>query len=251
MGRLEGRVCLITGAGNGIGRAIASRFAHEGASVILADIDGEAADAAATALREESLVARAEHVDVTKGQDVTALLRRIEREFDRLDVVVNNAGVNIRTDFRHLTDADWERLRDVNLDGVIRIARDSFELLRRSGHGSLINVASIMGHRGLRQVTAYSATKGAVAALTRGLAVEYAPFNIRVNTLAPGFIETEMTSRILKVPQINKALLERTAMRRFGTPDDMAGPALFLASDDSGYVTGAEIAVDGGMMASL
>jgi NAD(P)-dependent dehydrogenase (short-subunit alcohol dehydrogenase family) len=251
MGRLEGRVCLITGAGNGIGRAIASRFAHEGASVILADIDGEAADAAATALREESLTARAERVDVTKGQDVTALLRGIEREFDRLDVVVNNAGVNIRTDFRHLTDADWERLRDVNLDGVIRIARDSFELLRRSGHGSLINVASIMGHRGLRQVTAYSATKGAVAALTRGLAVEYAPFNIRVNTLAPGFIETAMTSRILKVPQINKALLERTAMHRFGTPDDMAGPALFLASDDSGYVTGAEIAVDGGMMASL
>src|SRR6202008_3482205 len=120
----------------------------------------------------------------------------------------NNAGLNVRSDFRHLSDADWVKIREVNLDGVVRVARDGFELLRDSGRGSLINVASIMSHRGLRQLTAYSATKGAVSALTRGLAVEYAPFNIRVNALARGFIETALTERVLRIQAFSSALLE-------------------------------------------
>ena len=127
----------------------------------------------------------------------------------------------------------------------------AFELLKASGQGSLINVSSIMGHRGLRQLAGYSATKGAVSALTRALAVEYAPYNIRVNTLAPGYIETALTERFLKNPLVSKALLDKTPMRRFGTPDDIARAALFLASADSLYVTGAELAVDVGMSAGL
>jgi NAD(P)-dependent dehydrogenase (short-subunit alcohol dehydrogenase family) len=251
MGRLDGRICLVTGGGNGIGRAIGRRFAAEGGTVVLADIDGDAALAAAAEIRANGGHATGVKVDVAKGQDVTALFRQIDGEHGKLDVVINNAGVTQRSEFRHLTDADWERVRDVNLDGVVRIARDSFELMRKSGRASLVNVSSIMGHRGLRQLAAYSATKGAVTALTKAIAIEYAAFGIRVNAIAPGFIETAMTKRVLSVPQINKALIERTALKRFGTADDIAGAALFLASDDSAYVTGAEIAVDGGMRASL
>ena len=249
--RLDGRIALVTGAANGIGRAIARRFAAEGADVQVADVDGEAAEIAAQGIRAEGGAATAVAADVSRGQDVSAMFRAVEAAHGRLDVLVNNAGLNVRADFRHLSDADWVRIREVNLDGVVRVARDGFALLRASGRGSLINVASIMSRRGLRQLTAYSATKGAVSALTRGLAVEYAPFNIRVNALAPGFVETALTERVLRNALVSKALIDQTPLRRFGTPEDMAAAALFFASDESAFVTGAELAVDGGMSASL
>ncbi len=249
--RLAGKIAVVTGAGNGIGGAIAAVFAAEGAHVYVTDVDGAAAEAAAAALRAQQLQASALTVDVTRGQDVTHLMRTLAGAHGRIDVLVNNAGLNILSDFRNMTDADWVRIREVNLDGVMRIARDGFDLLRASGKGSLINVASVMGNRGLRPLAAYSATKGAVAALTRGLAVEYAPFHIRVNTLAPGYAETKLTQRALKLPQFRQALIDKTPMRRFGLPEEMAKAALFLASDDASYVTGAELAVDGGMSAAL
>lgn len=251
MERLKDKVALVTGAGAGIGRAIAGLFAAEGAHVYVTDINGEAAGQVAEALKGQGLAATAMTVDVSRGQDVSALFREVERAFGRADVVVNNAGLNVRGDFRHLSDADWERIREVNLDGVVRVARDAFGLLKASGAGSLINVSSIMGRRGLRQLAGYSATKGAVSALTRALAVEYAPYNIRVNTLAPGYIDTALTERFLKNPLVSKALLDKTPMRRFGTPEEIARAALFFASADSLYVTGAELAVDGGMTAGL
>jgi NAD(P)-dependent dehydrogenase (short-subunit alcohol dehydrogenase family) len=251
MGRLTDRIALITGAANGIGRAVATLFASEGAHVHIADIDTAAATTLAATLADAGHQATAHAMDVTRGQDVLATFRTIKAAHGHLDVIVNNAGLNVRGDFRHLSDADWVAIREVNLDGVLRIARDGFDLLKAAKSGSLVNVASIMGHRGVRQLTAYSATKGAVAALTRGLAVEYAPYNIRVNTLAPGFIETAMTERVLRNPLFNKALIDQTPMKRFGTPDDIARAALFFASDDSLFVTGAELAVDGGMSAAL
>jgi len=134
---------------------------------------------------------------------------------------------------------------------VVRVARDTFDLMKASGRASLVNVSSIMGQRGLRPLAAYSATKGAVTALTKGLAVEYAPFAIRVNALAPGYVETALTERVLRIPQAAKALLDRTQLKRFGTPEEIARAALFLASDDASYVTGAELVVDGGMAAAL
>ncbi|MEM9359716.1 MAG: glucose 1-dehydrogenase [Pseudomonadota bacterium] len=251
MTRLQDRIALVTGSGAGIGEAIAKLFAQEDATVFVADVDGENAARVATAISESGGRAFAVTCDVSKGQHISNLFRSIETDHGRLDIVANNAGLNVRGDFRHMSDADWETIREVNLDGVVRIARDGFELMRKSGNASLINLASIMGHRGLRQLAGYSATKGAVSALTRALAVEYAPFGIRVNALAPGFIETALTRRVLRNPMINKALIDQTPLRRFGNPEDIANAALFLASDESGFITGAEIAVDGGMAAGL
>lgn len=251
MDRLKDKIALITGSANGIGLATAQLFAAEGAHVYITDVDGRGAQKAAAELVAKGLKANALAVDVSRGQDVTALMRTIEQQHKRLDVVVNNAGINVRTDFRNMSDADWVKLREVNLDGMIRIARDAFPLMKAAGSASLINLASIMGHRGMRTLAAYGATKGAMSALTRGLAVEYAPFGIRVNALAPGFIETALTERVLKIEAFSKALLDRTPMRRFGTSEDVANAALFFASDESGYITGAELAIDGGMQAAL
>lgn len=251
MGRLQGKIALVTGAGNGIGRATAELFASDEAFVYVTDLDGAAAESVAAGIVAKGGRAAAAAMDVSKGQDVSAVLRRVQSEHGRLDVLVNNAGLNVRADFRHMTDADWVKIREVNLDGVVRVARDAFDLLRASPSASLINVASIMGSRGLRQLTGYSATKGAVVALTKGLAFEYAPFKIRVNTLSPGYIETALTERILRNPAFEKWLIDRTLMKRLGTVEDIAKAALFLASDDSGYMTGSELVVDGGMTASL
>lgn len=251
MQRLKDKIALVTGSGAGIGGAVAKLFAEEGAHVYVTDIDGEGAAKAAAELTDKGLSATAMTVDVSRGQDVTALMRAIEQQHRRLDIVVNNAGINVRTDFRNMSDSDWERLREVNLDGMIRIARDTFPLMKASGRASLISMASIMGHRGMRTLAAYGATKGAMSALTRGLAVEYAPFNIRVNALAPGFIETALTERVLKIKAFSDALLSQTPLGRFGTSEDVAQAALFFASDESSFITGAELAVDGGMAAGL
>ena len=251
MSRLENKIALVTGAGAGIGAAMARVFAGEGAVVIVSDVNSAAAESQAVSINEAGGRAQAMGLDVSKGQDVTAAFHRIKESHGRLDVIVNNAGLNVRGDFRHMSDADWTTIREVNLDGVVRIARDGFDLMKASGNASLINLASIMGHRGLRQLAGYSATKGAVAALTRALAVEYAPYGIRVNALAPGFIETALTERVLRNPMINKALIDQTPLRKFGTPEDVARAALFFASDEAAFVTGAELAVDGGMAAGL
>lgn len=251
MARLKDKIALVTGSAAGIGLATIERLAAEGAHVYVTDVDGAGAEKAAAGLVGRGLQATAMTVDVSRGQDVTALVRAIEQQHGRLDVVVNNAGINVRTDFRNMSDADWVKLREVNLDGMVRIARDTFPLMKASGNASLINLASIMGHRGMRTLAAYGATKGAMSALTRGLAVEYAPFGIRVNALAPGFIETALTERVLRIEAFSRALLEQTPLRRFGSGEDVANAVLFFASDESAYITGAELAIDGGMQAAL
>lgn len=251
MARLKDKIALVTGAGAGIGRGIAEHFAKEGAFVYVTDINGQNAESVATEITAKGLYATSATMDVSKGQDVTALMARIKKEHGLIDVLVSNAGLNVRGDFRHISDADWVKIREVNLDGVVRIARDGFELLRQSPSPSLIHIASIMGSKGLRQLAGYSATKGAVVALTKALAVEYAPFKIRVNALSPGFVETALTERALRNQIFEKWLVDRTLLKRLGTVEDIAKAALFLASDESSYMTGAELVIDGGMIAGL
>lgn len=251
MARLSGKIAMVTGSGGGIGAAIAHRFAAEGAHVWVTDINGEAAEQTVRDIKAGGGAATAMAVDVSKGQDVTALFRNIGSAHGYVDVVVNNAGILVRGEVRQLSDAEWTKLREVNLDAILRISRDALPLLRKSKSASLINISSIMAHRGLRPLAAYTATKGAVTALTKGLAVEYAPFNIRVNAIAPGYVETAITDRLLKLPPVKQALIDKTPMGRLGRPEDMTGAAVFFASDDSLYCTGSELAVDGGMGAGL
>jgi cyclopentanol dehydrogenase len=251
MARLSGKVAIVTGSGIGIGQAIAKRFAAEGAHVWVTDINVDTATATAVAINAAGGQATAMRIDVSKGQDLTALVRNVAQAHGFADILVNNAGILIRGEVRSLSDEDWVKLREVNIDGVLRLSRDCLPLLRKSKSASIINISSIMANRGLRPLAAYTATKGAVTALTKGLAVEYAPFNIRVNSISPGYVETAITDRLLKLPPVRKALVDKTPMGRLGTPDDMTGAAVFFASDDSLYCTGSDLIVDGGMAAGL
>ena len=251
MRRLEDKIALVTGAGAGIGRAIAETFAREGANVVVADRDGEAARKTAEAIVKSNGAAQAETVDVTDTEQVKALMQRLAATFGRLDVLVNNAGVGERSDFRHLDDAAWDKVWKTNVDGTVRCAREAFDLLKASGKASIINLSSVMATKHTRQMSVYSATKGAVSALSRSLAVEYAPYGIRVNALCPGYVETALIGRYMQKPMIAKALLTQTPLRRFGTPQDIANAALFLASDEAAYITGAGLHVDGGMNVTL
>ena len=251
MRRLEDKVALITGGGAGIGRAMAETFAREGASVVIADRDEAAAQEVADAIVKSNGAAQAYAVDVSSTDEIKALMGAIGEAHGRIDVLVNNAGVGERADFRHLDDDAWDRVWAVNVDGTVRCAREAFSLLRASGKASIVNLSSVMATKHTRQMSVYSATKGAVSALTRSLAVEYAPYGIRVNCLCPGYVETALIGRYTANPMIAKALLTQTPLRRFGTPQDIANAALFLASDEAAYVTGASLNVDGGMGTTL
>ena len=251
MQRFAGRVALVTGAGAGIGAAIAKRLAAEGAEVVVNDLSPEAAEKVAGELRASGGSALAHAGDVTRAADVSHLLDTIATTYGKLHILVNNAGLNVRSDFRHMTDDDWCKIRETNLDSAVRLSRDALPLLQAAGDSSILNVASIMATRHLRQLAAYSVTKAAIAGLSRALAVEYAAFGVRVNYLCPGFVETALTERVLRMPQLRKALVDQTPMRRFGTPDDIAKAALFLVSDDAAYITGTGLTVDGGMSVAL
>lgn len=251
MGRLADKIALITGAGGGLGLAMAKLFAAEGAHVVLADLDGEAAEAGAAAIAAAGGRAGFVRGDVTKEDDVRAMVAAAGGPGGKLHVLVNNAGNLMRADFRNMEDADWEGVLNPHLWGTIRVTRAALPLLAAAKGASVVNLSSIMAIRYLRQLSAYSTAKAAIAGLSRALAVELAPQGIRVNYLCPGFIPTAMTSRYTDHPQVSKGLLAQMPMRRFGALEEVAKAALFLASDDSSYTTGQGIMVDGGMSLNL
>lgn len=247
--RLAGKVAIVTGAGSGIGRAIAQAYVREGARVVFADINQAAAASAAASAGDGARPVRA---DVSKVDDVRAMIKETTGAFGRLDVLVNNAAVQLNdqdTRCHELDEATWDRTLRVNLDGPFFCMKYAIPEMLRAGAGSIINIASPTALRGrATELTAYSSSKGGVISLTRVAAVGYGQDKIRVNAIVPGPTETPLIADLLQDPAV-RARLEATPLGRIGRPEDLTGVAVFLASDDSAFATGAVFVVDGGSLA--
>jgi NAD(P)-dependent dehydrogenase (short-subunit alcohol dehydrogenase family) len=251
--RLKNRVTLITGAGKGIGRAIALRFAREGACVVAAEIDRISGEATLEAIRGSEGTGMFVGVDVSREDEVKAMVDQIVQQFGRIDVLVNNAAVLFHdqdTRAHELTSEIWDRTHSTNLRGVWLCSKHVLRVMLQQHSGSIIHLASPTGLTGCApRLTAYSSSKGGVAALTRTMAVDYAPDNIRVNAIVPGTIDTPMNASILGDEPTRKRLTALAPAGRLGTPEDICGLAVFLASDESQYCVGGLYMADGGLTA--
>ena len=253
-GRVEGKVALVTGAASGLGAAAARRLASEGAKVVLTDISADAGRAVADQLEDAGGTAMFSAHDVSDQGEWDRVVGEALRRFGRLDILVNNAGVSGGLQELMTLDLEaWRRVLAVNLDGVFLGLRFAGPAIARSGGGSIINISSILGKVGMAGAAAYCASKGGVALLTKAAALEWAPLGIRVNSVHPGYIETPMVSGALQqaenANEMRDMIVSRHALARFGVPREIADAVLFLASDESSFMTGAELVVDGGYTA--
>ncbi len=251
--RLEGKVAVITGTAGGVGRASALRFAAEGAAVVAADVVDDANAETVDAVVAAGGRAVAVHVDVTDDAQVASLFAVAEETYGRVDIVFNNAGVMLPGDDDAVSTPDdiVDRTLAINVKGVIAGCRHGVPALRRAGGGAIVNTASFVASVGAATPQiAYTASKGAVLALTRELAVVHAREGIRVNAISPGPLRTELLMRFLDTEAARRRRLVHIPMGRFGESDEIAGAAVFLASDEASYVTGANLAVDGGLTAA-
>ena len=274
--RLAGRIALVTGGGSGIGRAIALRFAQEGARVVVNDVKAEAAQATVDAIAASSEAPRGHPVvaDVSDSGQVRTMFAEIDRELGALDILVNNAGIaeaasgdreRIRTTgearlaelmgggpvtthwdlTQEMSDEAWHRMIGVHLNGTFFCTREALKLMARRNRGVIINMSSVAALMGLDATPHYSAAKGGILAFTRALAREVSSRGIRVNAICPGYIDTPMTAPIS--PLMQRVILSRTPMGRMGEPGEIASTALFLASDDGSYFTGQWLSPNGGL----
>ena len=243
-GRLQGKVAAITGAGRGNGRAMAEAFVREGAAVMVADLDASLARATAEELGSSAAIA----MDVRLPGDSTRMVAETVSRFGRLDVLVNNAGVIGRHDFFDVSEEEWDRVLDVNLKGSFLCAQAAARRMKEQGGGAIINIASVNAISVNPNTVPYCVSKGGVVTLTKAMALALVGHRIRVNAIGPGPVRTNLSRGRLEDPQAYAATVAHIPMGRVAEPHDLAGAATFLASEESGYVTGITLFVDGGWL---
>ena len=245
--KLEGVKALITGAASGIGKAIALRFAEEGASVFLSDINAMRLEETISQIKASGGNASGTVADVSKEDDVKHMAKLADESMGGIDVLVNNAGTATIGFMEQISDSEIERVFGVNLTGVMRVTRACVPYLKKSGRGRIINMSSVEGIRGSGMLPVYCVTKSGVIGLTMANAVELARFGMTVNAICPGPIETNMLAPMISTDELRKKMVSAVPLKRLGRPEDIAGAALFLASEDAAFITGHSLVVDGGM----
>lgn len=251
----QGHVCVVTGAGAGIGQGIAEVFAEAGCEVVIGEVNHERGESVAQALHQAYGHGQFVHTDVSKDKDCKHLIAKTLRLYGRIDTLVNNAGVNFVKPTLEMAVEDWDRVVNVDLRGTFLCSKYALEYMVEVGRGSIINIASVHTKATLGGAAPYAASKGGVAQMTASMAIEFAPYGIRINALSPGLIDTLIWKQIQDVAADKEAVrqhwFDNIPLGRVGTPREMGRVALFLASDDASYVTGANILADGGMTALL
>jgi NAD(P)-dependent dehydrogenase (short-subunit alcohol dehydrogenase family) len=246
--RLEGRVAVVTGGGSGIGVAICKAFATEGSKIIVSDIDAARAEETAGMLRQSGADANAIQADVSSEASAGTLVAETVSRHSCIDILVNNAGARIIKGVTEHTLSDWEQMIAINLTGPFLCARAAIPHMVKQGRGSIINLGSIASFMGRPNRCAYVAAKSGVLGLTRALAADLAGKNVRVNTIAPGMIASPFNQSFAESPETGEAWAGENLIGRWGQPEDIAGAAVFLASDESSFITGSEIKIEGGWL---
>lgn len=249
---LTDRVSIITGAASGIGKELAMGLAEAGSHIVIADMNMEGAERVAEQIRRLGVRTLAVHVDITNEQQIHDMVQAVMETFGRIDVLINNAGIGARIEIEQMEYKDWQRMMDVNMNSVFLVSKAVGQVMIEQRQGSIINISSISGLvvNVPQYQAAYNASKAGVIMITRSMALEWARYNIRINTIAPGYMKTEMTAKDFDEnasynPMVKK-WMELTPMHRPGTPDELQGIALYLASDASSYATGGVFVIDGG-----
>lgn len=255
--RLDGKVALVTGASYGIGFAIAKGFAEAGATIVFNDIKQELVDKGLAAYRELGIDAHGYVCDVTDEDAFGAFVKKVEAEVGIIDILVNNAGIIKRIPMTEMSAAEFRQVIDVDLNAPFIVSKAVIPSMIKKGHGKIINICSMMSELGRETVSAYAAAKGGLKMLTRNIASEYGEYNIQCNGIGPGYIATPQTAPLReKQPDgsrhpFDSFIIAKTPAARWGTPEDLAGPAVFLASDASDFVNGHVLYVDGGILAYI